>query len=271
MRPPGRAAADLRLLRAAVFAAACVLLSAAGHALAGGGFPPMRALTAGGLAVLACAAPMAGRKRSVPGIPVALMAGQVGLHVLYCLSAAPVGAMSRPGAGIVAIAERLRCGGAGSHPTAADAASLVRQAGLTHSDVARLLADAPTHTPHAMAGMAGMSMGLPTSPGALAQLLPSPSMLAAHLAAATLMGLLLWRGEAALWILTARPACAATPRLLARVPGVLCVFAAVAGAVDSAGRQSRASAFPDVGCRWAAPDLRHLVVRRGPPVALTAV
>ncbi|MEU6848877.1 hypothetical protein ABZ901_02930 [Actinacidiphila alni] len=277
MRTAGRAAADLRLLRAAVFAAVCVALSAAGHALAGGGVPGVGVLVVGGVAVLACAAPMAGRERAVPGIPVVLMAGQLALHVLFCLAAVrPAGADGR--LGVVALAERLRCGTGGPVPSPADAVGLLRDAGLSDADVIRMLG-AARPSAHAMPGMpgahtmAGMSMGVPVSPGALAlHILPSPWMLVAHAVAAALMGLLLWRGEVALWILTARPVTVVVPRSLTALRAVLRVLAAVGGAADNARLRVAASAVRDVtGSRWASPDLRQPVVRRGPPFAVTAV
>ncbi|MDG4864185.1 hypothetical protein P8605_39195, partial [Streptomyces sp. T-3] len=80
-----RAGEDLRLLRAAVFAAVCVVLSAGGHALASCAAVPLWTLAAGFVAVLAVAAPLAGRARSMPGIAGGLAIGQLGLHVLFGL------------------------------------------------------------------------------------------------------------------------------------------------------------------------------------------
>ena len=57
-----------RMLRAAVFSAVCVVLAAAGHALASCAAVPLWTLGAGFLGVLVCVAPLAGRTRSLAGI-----------------------------------------------------------------------------------------------------------------------------------------------------------------------------------------------------------
>ena len=63
-----RAGRDVRVLRAAVFAAVCVVLAAGGHALGSCVSIPLWTLGAGFLVVLAVAVPLAGRERSMPGI-----------------------------------------------------------------------------------------------------------------------------------------------------------------------------------------------------------
>ena len=268
MRRTRRAAADLRLLRATVFAAVCVLLSAAGHEAAGGGVPRTGALIAGGLTVLACTVPMAGRKRSVPGIPIALLASQLGLHTLYCLTPAPAGGAGRPSQDLLTLAGHLRCGGVGRPLTLTDAAALVQRAGLRPVGAHPFSGMPRARGTHPMAGM---PMGSPFSESALLHLVPSPAMLAAHLVAATIVGLLLWRGELALWILTAHPAKRVLPWPLTRVPGILRLCAEMAGSVDDARRRARATAARRTDRRRTAPDLRQPVVRRGPPSAVTAV
>src|SRR5213595_1120647 len=80
-----RSAADLRLLRAAVFAAVCVMLSAAGHVLGSTATVPLWTLSLGFLAVFCVALPLAGRERSLPGIAATLGAGQIALHSLFGL------------------------------------------------------------------------------------------------------------------------------------------------------------------------------------------
>ncbi len=71
----------VRGLRAAVFAAVCVLLAAAGHGLAMGALPPSWADTAGFLAVFALGWVLGGRERSLPGIGAAMLLTQAGLHL----------------------------------------------------------------------------------------------------------------------------------------------------------------------------------------------
>ncbi|MFI9250222.1 hypothetical protein [Streptomyces sp. NPDC053069] len=71
----------VRALRAAVFAAVCVLLAAAGHGLAMGAMPPLWADAAGFLAVFALGWVLGGRERSLPGIGAATLLTQAGLHL----------------------------------------------------------------------------------------------------------------------------------------------------------------------------------------------
>ncbi|KUN03336.1 hypothetical protein AQI95_22735 [Streptomyces yokosukanensis] len=71
----------VRGLRAAVFAAVCVLLAAAGHGLAMGDMPPLWADAAGFLAVLALGWVLGERERSLSGIGTAMLLTQAGLHL----------------------------------------------------------------------------------------------------------------------------------------------------------------------------------------------
>ncbi|RBL79430.1 hypothetical protein DDE05_58000, partial [Streptomyces cavourensis] len=81
--PVAHAGAGLRLMRAAVFTAVCVVLSAAGHSFAAGAPVPAWTLLAGFLGVLAVASALAGRERSLRSIAGALAGGQLVLHVLF--------------------------------------------------------------------------------------------------------------------------------------------------------------------------------------------
>ena len=78
-----RAGAGLRLLRAAVFTAVCVVLAAAGHGVASGRSVPVCSLALGWLAVFAVVAPLAGRERRMASIAGVLAAGQLALHALF--------------------------------------------------------------------------------------------------------------------------------------------------------------------------------------------
>ncbi|MFF4559472.1 hypothetical protein [Streptomyces sp. NPDC001435] len=71
----------VRSLRAAVFAAVCVLLAAAGHGLAMGVMPPLWADAAAFLGVFALGWLLGGRERSLAGIGAAMFVTQAGLHV----------------------------------------------------------------------------------------------------------------------------------------------------------------------------------------------
>ncbi|MER6084896.1 hypothetical protein [Streptomyces sp. NPDC001833] len=70
----------VRSLRAAVFAAVCVLLAAAGHGLAMGDLPPLWADAAGFVLVFALGRALAGRERGLPEIGVGMLLTQAGLH-----------------------------------------------------------------------------------------------------------------------------------------------------------------------------------------------
>jgi hypothetical protein len=73
----------VRVLRAAMFAAMCVTLSAAAHRLAVGTTPPAWADGWGFLAVLALACPLGGRERSLTGIGGAMLTVQTALHFAF--------------------------------------------------------------------------------------------------------------------------------------------------------------------------------------------
>src|SRR5258705_118739 len=112
-----RSGFDLRILRAAVFAAVCVVLAAAGHALASCATIPLWTLGAGFLTVFAVAAPLAGRERSLPGIAAVaagwvLRHGDMALLRLMRLSAHGVaqGALVRSLRAALALVRALRTG-----------------------------------------------------------------------------------------------------------------------------------------------------------------
>ncbi|MEU5314670.1 hypothetical protein [Streptomyces sp. NPDC021562] len=71
----------VRSLRAAVFAAVCVLLAAAGHGLAMGDMPPLWADLAAFGTVFAVGRALAGRERGLPEIGAGMLLTQGGLHV----------------------------------------------------------------------------------------------------------------------------------------------------------------------------------------------
>lgn len=131
MTVPVRAGADLRLLRAAVFSAVCVMLSAIGHAWASGAGIPPWALLAGWVGVLGVVAPLAGRERSLPGIAATLLGGELGLHLLFSLGQSSTTAARGGATTVVALAERLLCDAQLAHLTPQrTAAQVVRQAGM---------------------------------------------------------------------------------------------------------------------------------------------
>lgn len=281
-----RAGAGMRLLRAAVFTAVCVLLAAAGHALAAGRPVPVRSLALGWLAVFAFVLPMAGRERRLPGIASLLALGQLTLHLVFSTGqmCASVAAARTTGTDrdpdLMAVAARLVCGG-GGHPrlTPQQARHLVAQAGLSalagggHPAMPGMVMSgdpgfgaAGAHAAHGpgAAGVSSVSMMLSMC---------SPLMLLGHLLAALAAGLLLRRGEAALWRLVrlslrgAAHLAAAAPSALRRAYALLAALAA--DAPYAAGRRARGAARP-TAARHRTVWLRHCVARRGPPLAVAA-
>ncbi|MEU6341201.1 hypothetical protein ABZ883_09665 [Streptomyces sp. NPDC046977] len=251
MASPVRVGADLRLLRAAVFTAVCVTLSAVAHSLASGHAVPGWSLVAGWMAVFAVAAPLAGRERSLPGISAGLAGGQLALHVLFNAGGvcAPGGA-PRTG-GILEIA-RLICG-----PRAQPLSGV---SGMSHMSGMGSMGDMA-----AMGGMGGAG-GMTHAHAGSTMLAYSLPMLLGHLLAALAAGWLLRRGEAALWRMIALGA-----RGLAELTGaalrhaVALVRALVAGAPDA----PSAAAGPRRRVADSGPPhtvlLRHSLARRGPP------
>lgn len=281
MNVPVRAATDLRLLRATVFSAVCVTLSAAGHVLVSDTWVPLWAVAVGWAGVLCVAGPLAGRERSLPGIALALLGGEVGLHVLFCL-----GQGSATAAGVapadrshrtVELAERLLCGPGEVRLTPRQATRILRQAGI---DPIRATSGAHlTSGLHASSGMAGMA----GTAGHGAHVMPLTSMftlpmLAAHVAAAVLTGWVLRRCEMALWQAVRLPALAADHLARFTLLGRLrCLLAAVrvSALVDGLLERWRSALVPR---RTEEDDARRLrpavlwtcIARRGPPVMAAA-
>jgi hypothetical protein len=87
----------MRTARAAVFAAVCVGISAAGHGWMSGMTITPTGLAIGATAVLAVAYLAAGRERHWPGITATLLAGEIGLHELFCPTSMAEATMPNPG------------------------------------------------------------------------------------------------------------------------------------------------------------------------------
>ncbi|MFH8593045.1 hypothetical protein [Streptomyces rimosus] len=269
--PEERAAADLRLLRAAVFTAVCVALSAAGHMIGSCAAVPVWTLGVGCAAVFAVAAPLAGRERSLPGIAVALAVGQLALHSVFALgqhrmAAAP---MSAPASGglsdeaAIAFARHVTCGLGAGRLDGAEARRIL--------DVSAIGPAGPGTAGHVMDQAA-------TSAPAAHGLLPSLPMLLAHLLAALAAGWLLRRGEAALWRVVrlsapaAREAAAVAEALVGALRGTLALVrvlcAGLLGAADA--RPVARFSYGDDQARPKELALQHSVVRRGPPALALA-
>jgi len=268
----------MRLLRAAVFAAVCVLLAAAGHSLASGRAVPPLSLLLGWVAVLVVAVPLAGRERRLPGIAGLLAVGELGLHVVFSTgqmcSAVDTARQRGSADALMTVAARLVCGG-GRPPrlTPATARQLLAQAGISPASVSSSAA-----TGHA--GMAGMTMpshgggALPAVSSAWSMLwaMCSPAMLLGHLVAAVAAGWLLRRGEAALWRLVRLSVRGATGLgALAPVAG-LRAYALLAAltAAGTPGPRRRPRSFRAAPARHRTVWLRHCMARRGPPALALA-
>ncbi|MCH6161544.1 hypothetical protein [Streptomyces marispadix] len=292
------AGADLRLVRAAVFTAVCVTLSAAGHSLTGGQRMPLWSLGLGFAVVFAVAAPLAGRERSLPGIAALLAAGQLALHTLFSCGRAAAGsgaASSAPAhagthgthtTGLRQLAAALLCDEPPGGISESRARRIVSDAGFDadkltghaghsgHGDMAQHAHHAG-HAGHEAAGGAASAADAPleclrSAAHAALSLFDGP-MLLGHLLAALLLGWFLRRGEAALWRLVRLSARSAR----SAVRHVASSFGAL-GAALAFVRALRGGLLPDMPARASFRHTRehgtassvllnHSVNRRGPP------
>jgi hypothetical protein len=265
--PVARAGADLRMSRAAVFTAVCVVLSAAGHMLASCATVPLWTLGAGAAAVFAVALTLAGRERSLPGIAAVLAVGQLALHSLFgygqqqAVAAAEVAHRADAGEGrVIGMAAKLLCTTLPGRLDAATAHRIVAQSGIDPSS----LHSAPS-APSITAPGPAHHMGL-------AALLPSLPMTLGHLLAALAVGWLLRRGEMAVWRAVrlsldgARGVAeAALVRSLRAALGLVrTLLAGLTDAASEAAPDRPRTAGADEGGTTAVV-LQHSVIRRGPP------
>ncbi|WP_328561469.1 hypothetical protein [Streptomyces coelicoflavus] len=265
--PTARSGNDLRILRAAVFAAVCVVLAAAGHTLASCATVPPWALGVGFLGAVLVAVPLAGRRRSLAGIVTLLALGQTALHALFGLGqhgttlATPVtasggGAGALSDASLVQQAARLVCG--------------TTAAAISPTQAQRILTDARI-APDATTGAAHHPADALSAAGTSASLLPSLPMLLGHVLAALAAGWLLRRGDLALARLVELSAHSAhsvaeaafVRALRAALSLVRALHAGLAGAPGTGPRPPRPALWVPPGPRTTA--LQHTVVRRGPP------
>ncbi|MGV2914802.1 hypothetical protein [Streptomyces alfalfae] len=262
---------DLRLLRAAMFAAVCVVLSAGGHVLASCVAVPLWTLGAGFAAVLAVALPLAGRARSLPGIAALLAVGQLGLHALFGLGQHGTAGVQNGDASLVERAARLVCGAGAATITPAQAHRILTTAGLGpdgggagHSATHQHGQSAASAADTAMDSMPAGSMGAEA-------LLPSLPMLVAHLLAALAAGWLLRRGDLALLRLVrlAHGAQGVAEGALVRslrsaLTLVRALRAGLPGAAETAGPPVPRTALRSPR-KPRTVALKDAVIRRGPP------
>ncbi|MFF8309234.1 hypothetical protein ACWGLP_23935 [Streptomyces lydicus] len=266
--PTARAAADLRLLRAAVFTAVCVVLSAAGHMIASCAAVPLWTVGAAAAVVFAVAVPLAGRERSLPGIAAGLAVGQLALHALFAvgqLAMTTAGTARSGGPGgmsdgaAVALARHVTCGlGTGRLDAAAARRILDSGGGLDRAATVGFVAP-------------GGHAAEAADPAMAHGLLPSLPMLLGHLLAALAVGWLLRRGEAALWRLVRLSAPAAyeiaVHTLIGTVLGASALVRALLMGLGTAHDKALAApvSYGDDKPGPKDPALHHSVVRRGPP------
>ncbi|MGW1034818.1 hypothetical protein ACWD4Z_21785 [Streptomyces antibioticus] len=291
-RPGGaRSEAGPRLLRAAVFAAVCVVLAAAGHTMAACTAVPLWTLGAGFLGVLAVVVPLAGRERSLPYVATLLAVGQGVLHTLFGLGqhTAAAATTTAPGltdAELVARAARLVCGTAAAAITPARAQQLLIDARLYPGGTGGTGGTGATggmgsmqgsmhHAADALptavvGGGSGLSSMAPLSFLPSPHLLPSLPMLLCHLLAALAAGWLLRRGDASLRRLidlsahgVAEGACVRSLR--AALALVRALLAGLPATPAAAPRPPRTAPLAPAEPRTTA--LQHSVIRRGPPAA----
>ncbi|MEV0471135.1 hypothetical protein [Streptomyces prunicolor] len=265
-----RSGGELRVLRAAVFAAVCVVLAAAGHAIASCATVPLWTVGAGFVATFLVVAPLAGRARSLAGIVVPLAVGQTVLHTLFGLGqstgTSATGTLSASDATLVARAAHLLCG--------------TTAAGISPAQAHQILTDArllPTSgamgSTGSMSGMGSMhhpADAMSASAGSSMSLFPSLSMLLGHILAALAAGWLLRRGDLALLRLMELSAHGVAEGALVRsLRGALALVralrAGLPGAPEAGPRPRRSALFAPPAPHTAA--LQHSVIRRGPPVA----
>ncbi|MFI6543463.1 hypothetical protein ACIBO9_09470 [Streptomyces prunicolor] len=266
-----RSGGELRVLRAAVFAAVCVVLAAAGHAIASCATVPLWTVGAGFLATFLVVAPLAGRARSLPGIVVPLAVGQTVLHTLFGLgqtaaTTTSADSLSASDATLVARAAHLLCGttAAGISPAQAHQiltdARLLPTSGSMGSTGSMSSMGSMHHPADAMSASAASSMSL----------FPSLSMLLGHVLAALAAGWLLRRGDLALLRLMELSAHGVAEGALVRsLRGALALVralrAGLPGAPEAGPRPRRSAVFAPPAPHTTA--LQHSVIRRGPPVA----
>ncbi|MFG2333571.1 hypothetical protein ACGFMM_28655 [Streptomyces sp. NPDC048604] len=293
--PAAHTGAAPRLLRAAVFTAVCVVLSALGHALAACAGIALWTVAAGMLGVFVLILPFAGRERSLPAVAGALATGQLALHALFGLGQLAqqrLAAGAESEAALIRMAARLACGAGPSVALSpADAARIVTAAGL---DPARVAAGGTVglsgsgaggwagggaggagHLHHGLGAIG--ATGADGAAGALtgAELVPSLPMLLGHLLAALATGWLLRHGDLALGRLgrlgrlsaegaTGLAEAAFVRHLRAALTLVRSLLAGLPG-LPASGPGGPARTADDSSPPTTAEALQHTVIRRGPP------
>ncbi|WP_046727546.1 hypothetical protein [Streptomyces humi] len=275
-----RPGSGLRLPRAAVFAAFCVVLAAAGHALASCATVPLWTLGAGFLGTLALVAPLTGQARSLPGTVALLAVLQTLLHTLFGLGQHGAAAMAAGSAMTGSGTSSASATAAGDAALVQRAAELVCGAGVGQISPAhayKILTAAHLATSGSATGTSGSAMdmsGMASDAGSSAFMLPSVPMLLGHLLAAVVAGWLLRRGDLAVLRLVDLSAHGVAEGALVRsLRGALalaCALCAGLVAVPEAPARGGRGAWDEPPAPHTV-TLRHSLLRRGPPAAAALV
>ncbi|GGT14660.1 hypothetical protein [Streptomyces purpureus] len=201
-----------RAIRAAVFAAVCVLLAALGHSLMSGTPVPGWALVAGATAAGAVAWAVGGRERGRSAVVAVAVGAQAALHTAFSFAQASAQPATADGTSFAREwARHLLCGDMAAPPEA-EATRLVTAAGLgghLHEPppgTDRMsLSEHAAHTLHLGTDTAAAPAAAAHDMGLLGG--SSTGMLAAHLLAALVCGLWLAHGERAAFRILRAVAC----------------------------------------------------------------
>ncbi|MFF6785082.1 hypothetical protein [Streptomyces sp. NPDC012510] len=180
-----------RAVRAAMFAAVCVLLAALGHVMMSGSQVPWWAMATGAVATGAVGWCLAGRERGLPLITSVVVAAQTALHWGFELAPSPGGTVPPSRTGPMGSGHMTHA----VHPGAAGHMDHVDH--VSHLDHTGSLLDALDRTGPLLDGPYASSSSLLS--GLVSLYASSSGMFAAHLLAALLCGLWLAYGERAVF------------------------------------------------------------------------
>ncbi|MEH0551561.1 MULTISPECIES: hypothetical protein [unclassified Streptomyces] len=227
-----------RTVRAAVFAAVCVLLAALGHVLMSGSAVPWWTMSAGFAVTSGVGWALAGRERGLPLVVSVVVVAQGALH-----SAFSWGRSAAPVSGNGSTAQDMSGMSAGSMPAGSMSMDAMDMGSMGSGHIGH--AAHAEHLGHLAHGTGGMS---------------SLGMLAAHTLAALLTGLWLAHGERAAF------------RLLRAVAGRLAapLFLPLA-ALPVPPRRPRLRPTRERAERIPRLTLTHTIISRGPPAGTAVV
>ncbi|MGW3013479.1 PE-PGRS family protein [Streptomyces sp. NPDC001219] len=181
----------LRGLRAAVFAAVCVLLAALGHVAMSDAVIPGWMLLGAGVATAAGAWCCAGRERGPLLVGLLTVGTQAALHTAFSFGQAFTGSGDGGHSLVRRWADSWLCGSPGAESTGRDHAELLR---LMHQQMAAMPSTGHGDHMPGMDHMGGMASSAAQMPGMHGS---ATGMLAAHLLVALLSAGWLWGGERA--------------------------------------------------------------------------